>query len=238
MKNYYEILEVNKNASTEVIEKAYKTLVKKYHPDLQNTPEEKSISEAKIKEINEAYEILENHEKRAEYDTTLAEAEALEKERIIQEQLEHELRNQKKSNNNYNNYNNNYNNSYNNNINDYSNNNYNNKQVNNNIHQNVNNSNTNNNNNNVDKQFQQDYEDAINKAYHDAYIQDMKNRGYRIKYKKTWNERVRSLIALLITIGIILLILQLPFVKDYFNSLYRDNEVIRNIVDFFAGWFK
>ena len=36
MKNYYEILEVDKNASEEVIEKAYKTLAKKYHPDLQN----------------------------------------------------------------------------------------------------------------------------------------------------------------------------------------------------------
>ena len=34
MKNYYEILEVNKKASKEVIEKAYKVLVKKYHPDL------------------------------------------------------------------------------------------------------------------------------------------------------------------------------------------------------------
>ena len=37
MKNYYEILEVDKNASEEVIEKAYKTLAKKYHPDLQYT---------------------------------------------------------------------------------------------------------------------------------------------------------------------------------------------------------
>jgi len=35
-KNYYDILEVNKNASPEIIEKAYKTLVKKYHPDLQD----------------------------------------------------------------------------------------------------------------------------------------------------------------------------------------------------------
>ena len=112
MKNYYEILEVNKKASKEVIEKAYKTLVKKYHPDLQNTPQGKLNSEAKIKEINEAYEILGNTEKRAEYDATLAEAEALEKERIIQEQLERELSNQNKSNNNYNNFNrNNYNNS-------------------------------------------------------------------------------------------------------------------------------
>lgn len=35
MKNYYEILEVNENASKEVIDKAYKVLAKKYHPDLQ-----------------------------------------------------------------------------------------------------------------------------------------------------------------------------------------------------------
>ncbi|MBO6244107.1 MAG: DnaJ domain-containing protein, partial [Clostridia bacterium] len=35
MKNYYEILEINENASQEIIEKVYKVLVKKYHPDLQ-----------------------------------------------------------------------------------------------------------------------------------------------------------------------------------------------------------
>ena len=34
-KNYYEILEINKNASKEIMDKAYKTLIKKYHPDLQ-----------------------------------------------------------------------------------------------------------------------------------------------------------------------------------------------------------
>ena len=34
-KNYYEILEVDKNASKEIIDKAYKTLAKRYHPDLQ-----------------------------------------------------------------------------------------------------------------------------------------------------------------------------------------------------------
>ena len=39
MKNYYEILEVDKNASKEVIDKAYRTLVKKYHPDLKNSDE-------------------------------------------------------------------------------------------------------------------------------------------------------------------------------------------------------
>ena len=39
--NYYDILEVSKNASPEIIEKAYKTLVKKYHPDLQKNEEKR-----------------------------------------------------------------------------------------------------------------------------------------------------------------------------------------------------
>ena len=64
MKNYYEILEVDKNASEEVIEKAYKTLAKKYHPDLQNN----SDCQDKMCQINEAYEILSNDFKRREYD--------------------------------------------------------------------------------------------------------------------------------------------------------------------------
>lgn len=63
-KNYYEILEVDKNASEEVIEKAYKTLAKKYHPDLQNN----SNCQDKMRQINEAYEILSNDFKRREYD--------------------------------------------------------------------------------------------------------------------------------------------------------------------------
>ena len=68
--NYYEILEVNKNASPEIIEKAYKTLVKKYHPDLQED-NLKNIYEEKIKKINEAYDILSNSEKRKNYDLNL-----------------------------------------------------------------------------------------------------------------------------------------------------------------------
>lgn len=64
--NYYEILEIDKNASSEILEKAYKTLVKKYHPDLQKN-NLKNNYEEKIKKINEAYEILSNPEKREEY---------------------------------------------------------------------------------------------------------------------------------------------------------------------------
>ena len=67
MKNYYEILEVDRKASPEVIDKAYKTLAKKYHPDLQNN----SNSQNKMQQINEAYEILSNDFKRREFDEKL-----------------------------------------------------------------------------------------------------------------------------------------------------------------------
>ena len=69
-KNYYEILEIDKNASPEIIEKAYKTLAKKYHPDVQ-LEENKKQSEEIFKQINEAYEILSDTTKKEEYNKTI-----------------------------------------------------------------------------------------------------------------------------------------------------------------------
>lgn len=67
MKNYYDELEVSKTASKEVIEKVYKVLAKKYHPD--TTKEiDKIAAEEKFKLISEAYEILSDDEKRKKYD--------------------------------------------------------------------------------------------------------------------------------------------------------------------------
>ena len=77
MKNYYEILEVNKKASKEVIEKAYKVLVKKYHPDLY-TGQKKNYAEEKIKEINEAYSVLTDEFMKEQYDTELEKQEQVE----------------------------------------------------------------------------------------------------------------------------------------------------------------
>lgn len=70
MENYYKILEVDKDASQEIIDKAYKILVKKYHPDLQSDSQ-KSISENKIKKINEAYSVLSDPIKRENYNKQL-----------------------------------------------------------------------------------------------------------------------------------------------------------------------
>lgn len=67
MKNYYEILEVNQNASPEVIEKAYKVLAKKYHPDSWAN-NQSYWAEDRFKEVTEAYQTLSNPELRKEYD--------------------------------------------------------------------------------------------------------------------------------------------------------------------------
>ncbi|AER67322.1 chaperone DnaJ domain protein [Thermovirga lienii DSM 17291] len=63
-KDYYKILGVDRNATQEEIQKAYRKLAKKYHPDANKDP----AATEKFKEINEAYEVLKDPEKRKRYD--------------------------------------------------------------------------------------------------------------------------------------------------------------------------
>lgn len=65
-RDYYEILGVDKKASDAEIKKAYRKLAKKYHPDLH--PDDKDAKD-KFSEVNEAYEVLSDPEKRKKYDT-------------------------------------------------------------------------------------------------------------------------------------------------------------------------
>lgn len=216
-KNYYDILQVNKNASPEIIEKAYKVLAKKYHPDLQ-AEENKKQSEEIFKKINEAYEVLSNPEKKQAYDESLLERERndsntaqqqtsgdtsystpLSEDELRYRQQQESLRQQK-------------------------------------IQQ--------------ERQYQeqlqrehelayqQELQQARQKAYHDAYIQDLKNRGYKIKYKKTFKDYLKSFIALLITIFILFVLWQIPFVKNFFVNLYEENEIFRLFIDIILGLFK
>ena len=63
-RDYYEVLGLSKNASEDDIKKAYRKLAKKYHPDINKAAD----AEEKFKEINEAYEVLSDPQKKATYD--------------------------------------------------------------------------------------------------------------------------------------------------------------------------
>ena len=64
-KDYYSILGVSKTANADDIKKSFRRLARKYHPDLN--PGDKQ-AEARFKEVNEAYEVLSDSDKRKKYD--------------------------------------------------------------------------------------------------------------------------------------------------------------------------
>lgn len=210
--NYYDILQVNRNASPEIIEKAYKTLAKKYHPDLQ-TEENKKQSEEILKEINEAYETLSHAEKKQAYDASLDEKEkqstnpmnesantpphfenqwhdSHQQEILRQQQYQKEKQYQEL------------------------------------LHR------------EQELAYQQQLEQARQKAYHDAYIQDLKNRGYKIRYKKSLKDYITSFVSLLATLLVLFLLWQIPFIRNIFVNMYLENEIIHTLVDLVEDLFK
>ena len=215
MKNYYEILEVDKKASPEVIEKAYKTLVKKYHPDLQEA-ENNGQYEEKMKEINEAYSVLSDDFKKSNYVEQVKESTISIEEynRLVQENQN--LRAQIE------NINAQFNRS-----------NVTNKTVN-------NNQNNTRNDDTISRMSRVMYENikqARAQAYNDAYEQDLRNRGYTIKYKHDFKYYLKFAGCICIMILILFIIYQIPIVKKFVNQLYEENLVIHAIVNIFKKTF-
>lgn len=66
-RDYYEVLGISKGATDDEIKKAYRKMAKKYHPD--NNLDNKEEAEAKFKEVNEAYDILSDPQKKSAYDS-------------------------------------------------------------------------------------------------------------------------------------------------------------------------
>lgn len=219
MKNYYEILEVDVKASKEIIDKAFKILAKRYHPDTQ--PEDKkSWAEAKFKELNEAYEILSNEDARKNYDIELDYEENSMLEALVNKneelkalviELQNELKYEKERNlsnsQNYQNHNLNY---------DFSTRIMNNKVKMDNIT----------NNDNI----------AQNNPY--AYYKTHNTYTHK-KYNK--DNLIKNFIAFIITIFCIIMIgfllWKVPFTNKLLVNLYTENQHIKAIVDIFLNIF-
>ena len=220
MKNYYEILQVNEKASKEIIDKVYRTLAKMYHPDA-NPEEKKKWAEEKFKEINEAYEILSDKDKRTKYD------EQLETERnkinndtenvrnmykkLYEENmyLKRQLQQKAQSNNVQTS---------------------NTKTTENNHRDTVGRSNTYNENNyyhNIEEEAERKIDETIQKAYRDAYTRRMKDYGYKVYHKKTFKEKLKDLEILIITVVILLIVFRILWFIPDFREYMSQNLLVQ-----------
>lgn len=208
MKNLYEILQVSENASNEIIEKAYKVLAKKYHPDLQ-PPQQKEKAEQKMKQINEAYEILGNEVKRKEYDAKLE----LEKQEERKEQAS------------YNNMHKNYNNQ--NNVSQaYQ------KRETANTQEDIKRQRK------MEQEIKRNMQAQYEQKYQEAYEGYLRSLGYKIKYKWTWKNYRDLLITILVIIGICATLWFLPPTNKMIVNFYESNHIVKTIVDIIGGILK
>ncbi len=210
MKTLYEILEVSENASKEIIEKAYKVLAKKYHPDLQ--PEaEKQKAEKMMKQLNEAYSILIDEQKRKEYDNKLRAERLEEQEKLAQNEYSN---NSKQENTGYSNIK------------------YNEMAENLNKRQQEIKKQY-----QTEKKIQKDIQKQYEQKYEQAYEGYLRSLGYKIKYKWTWKKFRDFLITILIICAICLIIWFFPLTHKMLVDFYNSNNVIRTIVDIIGNIF-
>lgn len=223
----YEVLEVSENASEEVIEKAYKVLAKKYHPDLQSQ-DKKQIAENKMKQINEAYEILGNETKRKEYDIKLEQERSKKK---LENQSQSNSRtydeyNQYKSQNTYSQYDsdgynthNQYNsdNSHNMKTDDFD---YEKERL------------------KYEKKLQKEeaiqrkrMQESLNEEYQNAYYDYLRSLGFKVK--RGWSkESIKDFFMVILILVVIFVILWfIPPTHDWMVNFYEGNPILKTIID-------
>ena len=194
MITYYEILEVSRMASKEVITKAYKVLVRKYHPDLEQDEGKKEEAKEKMVRINEAYETLSDDEKRKKYDDTIAILE--EKEKKKQQGKTQNV------NRNIDNVNSNNNISIN----------------------NIDNANNLNNDTKLQEEMQRAEEEIqmhkqniVNQMYED-YYNTLRRMGYNVVTVRPLKERIKAYLIAGIVIILLILIYNIPFIRGFIYS--------------------
>ena len=203
MITYYEILEVSRMASKEVITKAYKVLVRKYHPDLEQDEGKKEEAKEKMVRINEAYETLSDDEKRKKYDDKIAILE--EKERIAKEKERKQSKTQ--------NINNNRNINVNRNTVD--------------VNSNINNIDNRNNLNNdtilqeemqrAEEEIQMHKQNIVNQMYED-YYNTLRRMGYKVVTVRPLKERIKAYLIAGLVIVLLILIYNIPFIRGFIYS--------------------
>lgn len=208
MKTLYEILEVSENASKEIVEKAYKVLAKKYHPDLQ-AEGDKQEAEKKMKQINEAYEVLSDEEKRKEYDLKLTQERSKEEvqkqsqteyyqnqytqpyqtqpmsEKEYREALKRQYQERREE-------------------------------------------------QERQRQMQEQYEQRYQQAY-EGYLRSL---GYKIKYKWTWKRFRDLMITIFIIIVICTILWFFPPTNKLIMDFYNSNSIIQAVIDTIGNVFK
>ena len=201
----YDVLEVSEKASSEVIEKAYKVLVKKYHPDLQ-TANNKEHAETMMKKINEAYDILSDDTKRKEYDN-----------KLMQIRQQSYYASSENSNSGYRNNQNNSNKS--NNASSYKRNyeeeraKYEKKLM------------------KEEMAQRKKMQENLNKEYQNAYENYLRNLGYKVKHSWT-KENIKDIfIVIAIMIVIIVILWFIPPTHDWMVEFYEENPIIKTIIN-------
>lgn len=208
MKTLYEILEVSENASKEIVEKAYKVLAKKYHPDLQEEGD-KQEAEKKMKQINEAYEVLSDEEKRKEYDLKLTQERSKEEvqkqsqteyyqnqytqpyqtqpmsEKEYREALKRQYQERREE-------------------------------------------------QERQRQMQEQYEQRYQQAY-EGYLRSL---GYKIKYKWTWKRFRDLMITIFIIIAICTILWFFPPTNKLIMDFYNSNSIIQAVIETIGNVFK
>ena len=219
MINYYEVLEVSEKASKEVIEKAHKALAKKYHPDLNQ--DNLKEAEQKMKEINEAFEVLMDDSKRSNYDSILAKKREIEQRKASysSQKASSPKSNQQTTddlNNQFNNYNKiSYSNGYYTDPND-------------NFFINT---------KNMDEKTRKKLQNKLQERYLEAYDSYLRERGYKLKYKWTFKRVAQLVLAILIVILICVILFFIPPIHEYCIDLYNENFVIQLVVDLIKSIF-
>ncbi len=219
MINYYEVLEVSEKASKEVIEKAHKALAKKYHPDLNQ--DNLKEAEQKMKEINEAFEVLMDDSKRSNYDSILAKKREIEQRKASysSQKASSPKSNQQTTddlNKQFNNYNKiSYSNGYYTDPND-------------NFFINT---------KNMDEKTRKKLQNKLQERYLEAYDSYLRERGYKLKYKWTFKRVVQLVLAILIVILICVILFFIPPIHGYCIDLYNENFVIQLVVDLIKSIF-